>query len=138
MRPPPAEQPLMALAPSWTENAIIATAGTVVDIPSLAVAVIPERPDTVTACQLLGLELNPIVTVDEARAIVRANVVRQCDRYCPSAAWGAKGATRLKLYGRCRLLTSANRRLKAAVLVLALVWFAYHRVVHEAAREERN
>jgi len=112
----------------------------------IAVPVIPERPDTVTVCQLLGLDPNPIVAVDVARAIVRANVVRQCDRHCPSvAAWGAcangaTGGAGLKLYGRCQLLGSANRRLKAAVLVLALVWLAYHLVpvVHDDRNQRRG
>ena len=128
--PPRPQQPL----PSGTESQdaislAIATA-TVVEIPRdvlymyIAVPVIPERPDTVTVCQLLGLDPNPIVAVDVARAIVRADVVRQCDRHCPSvAAWGAcaNGATGLKLYGRCQLLGSANRRLKA--LCWSLRWF---------------
>ena len=147
--PPRPQQPL----PSGTESQdaislAIATA-TVVEIPRdvlymyIAVPVIPERPDTVTVCQLLGLDPNPIVAVDVARAIVRADVVRQCDRHCPSvAAWGAcaNGATGLKLYGRCQLLGSANRRLKAAVLVLALVWLAYHLVpvVHDDRNQRRG
>ena len=147
----PPQQPLPSgtVAESESEDAIslaIATA-TVVEIPRdvlyIAVPVIPERPDTVTVCQLLGLDPNPIVAVDVARAIVRADLVRQCDRHCPRvAAWGActNGATGLKLYGRCQLLGSANRRLKAAVLVLALVWLAYHLVpvVHDERNQRRG